>query len=134
MKILRSKQAKYPTLIKFAFSGENDGIPDFKAEEGEVAVRYDQGFTLVYCGLGNRADMAPHKARSAAANGIRQVRKLERMGLSVILPQNVENKPDVDVACVEGLFLGAYEYTEYKSEKPKELRTCQLGGSHRRPT
>ncbi|MBI9078020.1 MAG: leucyl aminopeptidase [Desulfatibacillum sp.] len=129
MKIIRSKQAKYPTLLKFAFAGEIGDVPDFKAKDGEVAVRYEQGFTVVYCGLGKREAMAPHKARTAAANGIRTVRKLERMGLSVILPQEVENKPDVELACVEGLYLGAYEYTEYKSEKPKQLRTCQLVGA-----
>lgn len=128
MKIIRSKQPKYPTLLKFAFSGENGEIPDFKAKEGEVVVRYEQGYTSVYCGLGERKDMAPYKARSAAAEGVRQVRKLERIGLSVILPQETPDKSAVDVACVEGLFLGAYEYTEYKSEKPKELRTCQLVG------
>ncbi len=128
MKILRSKEAKYPTHVRFLFSHEADDLSDFEGKSGETAVRYEQDLTIIYCGLGEKDDFAPHKMRTAAANGAGQLQKLGRIGVSIILPEPVEDQILTDLACVEGMLLGSYDFSAYKSKKEKKVRTCQFVG------
>ena len=128
MKIVRSKTAKYPTLVKFPFKDEADGLSDFKGDFGELSVRYEQGLTVIYCGLGDFEDYAPRKIRTAAADAAARLSKLERIGVSVLLPERPQDRVASDLACVEGMLLGSYDFAVYKSNSKKKLRTCQFVG------
>ncbi len=121
---MRTRLAKSPrrdTFIKFAFQGES-GIRDFKAEAGEVTVRYDGDTTVVYAGLGPRGDLADRIVRSAAASAIRRVGAMERRSAVMIL----RDLKCSHAAAVEGAILGDYAFDRYLSTKPKRISALDI--------
>ena len=131
---MRIKSVKTPsasTLIYFASTKDDKtGIQDFKGEVKEVAVRYAEETTCIYCGIGNPEGVDAHILRTAAALGIQKSIDLKRHDVSVI-PGRYGS---FDEAIVEGICLGGYSFTKYKREKPSVIRTVELCDGSLKPS
>jgi leucyl aminopeptidase len=102
--------------------------PDFKGEKNEVAVRYENGKTLILCGVGRASDLEPHITRTASANGIRRALALGRSEVSVRLPDTKRYRKGSWEAALEGCVLGAYAFDKYVTDKKKRrsLKSLEL--------
>ncbi|MBW3594998.1 MAG: leucyl aminopeptidase [Actinobacteria bacterium] len=105
---------------------------DFKAKVGSLELVPTLGRiaakAVAVVGLGAKKSISPTEVRKAA--GAAAKRLTDRGVVATTLPQIVE---DAGAATVEGLLLGSYRYTRFKSD-PKPIKTQQLvlvGGAQR---
>lgn len=128
MKISVSRKPGLPTRLTLFTKEEADKkggrVAGFSGEAGEVTVHYDKGTADVYCGLGGKEECTPAAVRAAAAKGIRRALELKRGKVSFILPAAAK----AFNAGIEGVLLGAYGFTRYKSERPEGLSALECVG------
>lgn len=81
---------------------------------------------LLLVGCGNGKECSPTNIRKAAGNAVRKIRELHCQKALVIAPllMNTERAHYLQ-ALAEGLYLGAYTFKEFKSEK-KEEKICSI--------
>lgn len=121
MRTRLTKSPRRDTEIRFAFQNETD-VRDFKAEAGEVTVRYDGDTTVLYAGLGERGDFADRVVRSSAASAVRKAGALKRQSVAMVLG-GLECS---HAAAVEGAILGAYTFDKYLSTKPEKVTSLDV--------
>ena len=98
---------------------------DFKAELNQVLIIYpEQNYSakrVMYIGLGKEAEIDKEKLRRAYAAVAKTAKTLKAGAYSILLPI-IKSIDSISVAkCItEGLLLGSYGFTKYKTEK-KEL-------------
>jgi len=119
MKLSISKTAHAETQICFLTKNNSAGVADFEAGKKEVTVRYEGKTAIIYCGLGEDANVSAAIIRKAAASGVRRALELKRTRVSVTPPAQWE-------PALEGIVLGSYSYDKYKTEKKQELVSCEL--------
>jgi leucyl aminopeptidase len=101
----------------------------FEAKAGEVrAVPAGDGGTTFVVGLGPADAVTPDVLRRAAGNLARAAKRQATLSVDLLghLPAD-QDKARASAAVVEGLVLGGYQYTAFKSApKPAELAAVQL--------
>ena len=120
MKISIGKTNHFSTQILFCIKGQSPQIPDFEANKNEITVRYTNDTTHIYCGCGDRGTLNADTIRSAAANSIRKAFDLKKNKVSIQLV-DIEHQIKSDSKClisalIEGLFLGKYSFSKYKTD------------------
>ncbi|MBU2488252.1 MAG: leucyl aminopeptidase family protein [Proteobacteria bacterium] len=115
------------TRIRFLTREEAGDIRDFQGDRSEVTVRYQDGETLILCGLGQGSDSGPRAILGAAAAGVRKALELKRTGICLDLSGKAGGGGDV--AGVEGAWLGAYSFERYKGEPGPQMETVQVVGA-----
>ena len=105
-----------------------------------VVVNGDDGVALVAVGLGPVAAVDADRLRRAAAQVVRASRRVASVALpflDVIADATAAEKAVVARAVAEGACLGAYRFTELKSEPgpagPERVVVVGRGGSRRSP-
>jgi leucyl aminopeptidase len=125
MKIKLSNSQNYPTLIVFVHQGENTAVQDFLGKSGETTVRYDKSSTIIYCGLGEKTSFTASDLRIASAKGSQRAIELKRDKISLLIPK-ISNGIEISKAVIEGVILGSYKFSTYKSEKPFQISQIEL--------
>ena len=128
MKLTISKTSHFSTHIVFVEKENASKIPDFQAGKNDVSVRYEGKKAVVYCGIGEKAKVTPHIIRSASARGIQKVIEMKHSDVSVAIPRGPRHGGEPWVPVVEGIMLGAYQFTKYKSEKVHAVASVELVG------
>ena len=73
---------------------------------------------ILFVGCGEGKDCKPNNFRKAAGNVVRELHKLKSENAALVAAITLNPKRDYYLnAIAEGLFLGAYTFTEYKSKK-----------------
>ena len=130
MQIQCSKSIKASTVIRLLAENRADKIPDFTGESDQTTIRYEAKRTVIYCGIGNVSQCSAALLRSAAARAAQAVQKLKRTTVACIVPDLPLAKPIIEKAIVEGILLGSYRFTKYKTEKTAGISSLNLiGGS-----
>jgi leucyl aminopeptidase len=127
MKIKNVKIEKFTTIVEFVFKDDNPVIRDFQSESGEIAIRYEGNLTKIYCGLGEKISCLPSTVRTTTAKAIQKASELKRTEISVRFSRITESK-EFQIASVEGIILGAYRFSLYKSDKPESVENIELAG------
>lgn len=128
MKIKISKSIRFSSQVQFLFKDKAAQIPDFKADAGEIAIRYSGQDTIIYGGMGEKDSISTSIIRNVAAKAIQKAIELKRDKLSVTIPDS-DTLPDCSKAVVEGLILGSYKFDKYKTEKTHRIDTVELIGT-----
>lgn len=128
MNLQTSKFSQFNTQIIFAAKGEKPEIEDFEANEGDIALRYENGITKIFCGIGDKTACNYEAIRKAAANGIKKAAELKRNQVSV-LGFGSNETCNFNLAVAEGIVLGAYKFSKYKTEKPHEIDDAEIVGN-----
>ncbi len=126
MKLKVSSTATLPTQLIFRAKGDIPAIQDFKGEKNELTVRYETDRTVIYCGLGEPASLAPATVRQAVAKAVRKAIELGRGDVSIVVPIKRLLDEDLWRPALEGAVLGAYTFTKYKKEKGATLATLEI--------
>ncbi len=127
MNIRVSKTAAFDTRIVFVTKTRR-GLPrDMEGGAQEVAVRYEKGTTVIYCGLGETKGVTGDIVRSQAARGMQQAAALKRARVSLVVP--ALRSVDALEACVSGAVLGGYAFTKFKSETRDEVKLLEIVGT-----
>jgi leucyl aminopeptidase len=126
IKLKISKTAGLSTQVIFYMKGKTS-IPDFDGEKNEISVVYKSGKTYINCGLGEEKAITPNIVRTAAATAAQKAKELKRKDISVIIPPDGKDTKLWRPA-LEGLLLGAYKFTKYKSEQGTELTSIEAVG------
>lgn len=127
MKIKNVKNEKFTTIVEFVFKNDNPEVLDFQSDNCEIAVRYEKNLTKIYCGLGEKSTCLPSVVRTASAKAVQKAAELKRAGISVRFYKIAESK-EFQIAAIEGIILGAYRFSLYKSEKPETVENVELAG------
>ncbi|MDQ2650688.1 MAG: leucyl aminopeptidase [Actinomycetota bacterium] len=101
----------------------------FEAKAGEIrALPAGDGRTTFVVGLGPVAELTPDVLRRAAGNLARAAKRHPSLAVDLLASLPAEqDKGRAAAAVVEGLVLGGYQYTAFKSKpKPAELASVQL--------
>lgn len=103
---------------------------DMKGEFNKLYLSYDRykgSEKVLLVGLGKRKDLDKEKVRKAFGLVIKKVRELQLEEFSVLLKIPMPEQ-DAANAATEGILLGAYEFTKYKTRKKeeKDIRECTL--------
>lgn len=125
MKVKLAEKAGSNTVIRLATQEEAKTVKDFTGKKNELALRYEGALTVMYAGLGERADA--EGARSAAGFAVKKCLELKRDELS--LTGSLAGASDahrVALAALEGALLATYSYSEHKSEKPQRLKALEI--------
>ncbi|MFH1443309.1 MAG: M17 family peptidase N-terminal domain-containing protein [Candidatus Micrarchaeota archaeon] len=78
---------------------------------------------VVLSGMGSRSEFSLEKIRGAAAKGSVHIRNLGIKNYAVQHPLDAPAIPeDSASALVEGMVLGLYQHTKYKTEDPMEMK------------
>jgi len=72
---------------------------------------------VVVAGLGERSSLSPERIRQASARAIQRVREAGCATVAFGLPVDGLNSGEAGRACVEGVLLGLYQFTRYKSDR-----------------
>jgi leucyl aminopeptidase len=108
---------------------------DFEGKLHQISVLYTEGAILakriVMVGLGKRADFNPEKLRGAYARAARQARDLNLKEFSLAIDGGILDRtlPQITEAAVEGVMLGLYRFTPYKTvdrEKMTEILNIHI--------
>lgn len=126
MKLKISKTPHQKTCLLFRNKTAQPALMDFKGDSGETCVRYDGETTLIYCGLGGPSAADGRVVRTAAAKGIQKALDLKRAEVSMDCAGIAAS--GLWKAALEGILLGAYKFSKYKSEKPTVLAGIELVG------
>jgi leucyl aminopeptidase len=104
------------------------GGGDFEGKHLQVSVTYTRGLIpakrIVMAGLGKRADFTMEKLRGTFAQAGRHVRSLKIEEFSTSLDFILSGKPldELAKAVVEGICLGLYQYTSFKTIDRDKIR------------
>jgi len=129
MDLKTSESPQFDTKIIFVTKNEKPALTDFQADTGEITLRYENGLTKIFCGIGEKSSCTLQTIRNTAAKGIQKVFDLKREQVSV-LAFNKSNEPvdGSNLALIEGIILGSYRFSKYKSEKPHEIKKIEIAG------
>src|SRR5512139_858209 len=101
---------------------------DFTGKHAQVSVIYTRGALpvrrILLLGLGKKKDFDPEKLRRAFSKAARTIRDLGIPAFAASLdsvdgPRSLE---DLTEAAVEGVLLGLYQFTNFKTDDKKEER------------
>jgi leucyl aminopeptidase len=124
------RKGKADALISGAYEGLRELSPDerqqlkslgFEGKKGEVAVLPGEAFkSVIFVGLGKKKELNQDGVRLCAGKGIKEAKKLgakkvvcEALGIEKLSGEAVK-------ATAEGLLLGGYSFSRYKSEEEKK--------------
>lgn len=111
------EKASYPKALNAAIENK-----DFKGELSQTLILYPEhnysAKRIMYTGLGKKSEIDKEKLRRAYSTAAKAAKSLKASNFSIILPI-IESIDSITVArCVtEGILLGAYTFTKYKSDK-----------------
>lgn len=125
MKIKLSNKQSYSTVIVFIYQDAKTAIQDFQGKSGEITVRYDNSSAIIYCGLGEKSTSTMSDLRIASAKGSQKAIELKRDKISFQIP-HIANCDENSKAVIEGVVLGSYKFSTYKSEKPFQITQIEL--------
>ena len=95
----------------------------FKGKAGEIAVLPGEAFKgVIYVGLGKKGELKPDTVRLAAAKGIKEAKKRRFRNVVCELLGAEKLKEEAARAVAEGLKLGEYEFTKYKSSEDEQFQ------------
>ena len=104
---------------------------DFEGRHLQVSVTYTGGIIpakrIVLVGVGKKTDFTTEKLRGAFATAARYVRSLKIKEFSTSLDFIFLNKPldEIARAVVEGVSLGLYQYTSFKTIDRDKIRAVK---------
>jgi leucyl aminopeptidase len=107
------------------------GTGDFEGRLFELSVRYTGGIIpakrIVLVGVGKKADFTTDRLRGAFATAARYARSLKIKEFSTSPDFIFLNKPLVEIvrAIVEGVSLGLYQYTPFKTIDRDKIKTVK---------
>ncbi|MGO9137453.1 MAG: leucyl aminopeptidase [Syntrophales bacterium] len=107
------------------------GAGDFEGKLLQVSVTYTRGIIpakrIVLVGVGKKVDFTTDKLRSAFATAARHIRSLKIREFSTSLDFIFLNKPldEIARAVVEGVSLGLYQYTSFKTIDKDKIGTTK---------
>ena len=107
------------------------GAGDFEGKLFELSVRYTGGIVpakrIVLVGVGKKADFTTEKLRGAFATAAQCVRSLKIKEFSTSLDFIFSNRPRDEIAraVVEGVSLGLYQYTSFKTIDRDKIRAIK---------
>jgi leucyl aminopeptidase len=130
MKLTVSKVPHSDTHLVFLTKESASAVPDFKAGKNDTTVRYEGKKAVIYCGLGEKDKVMRTTVRAAAASGIRKALEMKKTGISAVVPRAGSSIPDHWAPVTEGIALGSYAYTKYKSKKGTVLSSLELVGEN----
>lgn len=124
-----SENPHFDTQIIFTSKDEKPAIDDFGADIGEITLRYENGLSKIFCGIGEKNSCALQTIRETAAKAIQKAIDLKRNQVSVIAFNN-SSEPlcGSNNAVIEGILLGSYKFSKYKTEKPHDIKTVEIAG------
>lgn len=76
---------------------------------------------VVLVGLDDVKELTEEKVRSLAGDAVRAIKKEKMEQVSIFLPDEFANKDSFVKAFTEGICLGGYEFTQFKSKKSETL-------------
>lgn len=123
MNITVSDKQNFSTLIKVIDKSQCNSIIDFDGEKGDIAVRYSETDTTIYCSTGDE-EATREELKELIGNAIRTAVKLKRDALSVELPS-----PKSAGMVTEAALLASFSFDTYKSEKATKLENLELIGT-----
>jgi leucyl aminopeptidase len=110
----------------FITESPKTGLPDFTGETDQVSIRYDTGKCTIYYGIGPAADCTAAILRSAAAKTVQIIQKIKRTEGAFFLPDLPLAPASSAQAVIEGVLLGSYRFSVYKTEKPKQIGSIEI--------
>lgn len=125
MKVTLSHKPTFQTRIVLLAKEGVKNITDFSGDVNEIAVRYENKYTTIYSGLGEKSLGTPAIVRTAAAKGVQKALELKRKTVSLITPYVENGSHDCAVAAIEGALLGSYRFSKYKSQQSPALGTIE---------
>ncbi|MBN2038385.1 MAG: leucyl aminopeptidase family protein [Chitinispirillaceae bacterium] len=128
MRLTISEKAGCSTRLVFKTKQAKSPVPGFSGEAGEVAALCEEGRVTVLCGCGEESRCTPGLVRSMAAKGIHKALDMKQTAVSLILPKRTMCGQESVCSSVEGVLLGAYRFTRYKTEKPVALAKLECIG------
>lgn len=117
------------TVIQLIVKENADTVLDFEGNKNEVAVRYSDTRTIIYCGLGERDACNDTAIRSAAAAGTRKANDLKRTKAAIVQPAGIECSDSSGAALLEGALLGSYTFTKHMSGKKTVLTGLEISNT-----
>lgn len=115
MKILLCKKVSDTTIIQFVIKDSVKELLDFKGDASTITVRYDNTTTNIYGGLGEPEKFSYKLLRKATALALQKACALSRTHMCIVPPEALDESMAID-AIIEGVLLGSYSFTKYKSE------------------
>ncbi len=126
-KQLSSSQQKIDDIVEGAISAFLKK-EDFTGENGQVETLHftknSQPKRLLLIGLGKKAQFNLNKMRNAAGTAVRnaQARKLDTFAVELFGSEALDNTlSEQTQAVTEGLMLGSYQFTEYKTRDKEKI-------------
>ena len=107
------------------------GAGDFEGKHLQISVTYTGGIIpakrIVLVGVGRKADLTMEKLRGAFAQAARHIRSLKLSEFSTSLDCIFSNRPlhEIAMAVVEGVSLGLYQYTSFKTIDRDKIRAIK---------
>ena len=132
MKIKYTSQPRSSFEIRFIPEGNTTGLPDFNGDTDQMSTRYEKNKAVLYCGIGPEENCTPAVIRTAAAKAVQTIQKLKRTDAAFFPVKISGNTAALEKALIEGILLGAYRYTAYKTEKPVDITTAEIVGGELR--
>ncbi|MEE9912535.1 MAG: leucyl aminopeptidase [Deltaproteobacteria bacterium] len=107
---------------------------DYSAKPSLVSVIYTRGSLpadrIALVGLGKRSELNPEKIRKAFAAGMQHLRGLNIQDAATAMDWSLTDQKEKIIAAVaEGVILGLYQYTSYKTvgcDEIKEMKQLQI--------
>ncbi|MBI5397854.1 leucyl aminopeptidase [Candidatus Woesearchaeota archaeon] len=97
---------------------------DFHGESGSSSVLYNIGALtsprVVLVGLGDQKKCSLEEIRKGAAVAIQTARALNIETMSIVFPHALKSEADVARVLTEGVVLGNYSFSKYKTRDPKD--------------
>ena len=111
------EKPSYPRSLNAALENK-----DFKAELNQTLVLYAEhnygAKRIMYLGMGKRDEIDKEKIRRAYSTAGKAARSLKVNALSAVMPEIEKINVASTASClVEGLMLGSYSFSKYKTEK-----------------
>ncbi|MBN1577294.1 MAG: leucyl aminopeptidase family protein [Chitinispirillaceae bacterium] len=128
MRIKCSRHTNASTIIRFIAENHAPEIPDFTGGIDQISVRYEEKKSLIYCGIGTAEQCTPAILRSAVAKAAQAIQKLKRTIAACVVPDLPLNAPEIEKAIIEGMLLGSYCFSKYKTGRPVQLSSLELIG------
>ena len=129
MKINYPSRPHSSLAVEFIPSKNDLDLADFSGETDQISTRYTGDSCTLYYGIGAAQECTAARLRTAAAKAVQTIQKMKRTGAAFLLPSLPLAPGEVDSSIVEGIVLGSYRFSRYKSEKPVQLNSVEIIGA-----
>jgi leucyl aminopeptidase len=126
MQVTLSRKPTFKTRVVLLTKDETPkNIVDFSGDVNEIAVRYENNLTIIYCGLGDNRTCTPNIVRTMAAKGAQKAIELKRTTFSLVSSNPCQDRNNDNHAAIEGALLGTYKFSKYKSQPSPALEVLE---------